>query len=95
MKWRTSGKSGIMGIFQSNMNTQLFKGLTPVTAITFSPDGQKLAAGSGYGPLRLWDTDSRNLLTVLETHGATISTISFLPDGKQLVVASTDNAITL
>jgi len=67
-----------------------------LTAITFSPDGQLLAAGSEDGSILIWHTDDLYPFLIdpkLETDQP-ITHLSFAPNG-QLAVADSDNRVML
>src|SRR5579871_2754864 len=56
-----------------------------VGAVTFSPDGKRLAMGTGWdksrGEVRLWDVHKRKMIAVLPTVRH-VRAIAFSPDGK-------------
>ncbi len=74
-----------------------------VFAVAVSPDGKKIATVSESGPsyLRAWDTNSKEKLLDVElatgslvvatTHGS----VSFSPDGQQILVSYTNPAVHL
>jgi WD40 repeat protein/serine/threonine protein kinase len=72
--------------------------------VAYSPDGKILAAaggntaensGSGDNNIRLWDTATAAIKTVLAGHQRYITTLAFSLDGKQLASASADQTIRL
>jgi dipeptidyl aminopeptidase/acylaminoacyl peptidase len=66
-----------------------------VSAVTFSPDGKRLASGSFDQSVRVWDRQSGKELLTLFGHLDTIGSVSFTPDGKRLVSGDvTDWVIT-
>ena len=61
-----------------------------VTTVAFSPDGTKLASGSGFhfpGTLKLWDVDTGQNIDTFQVEGGSTDSISFSPDGKMLAWA--------
>ncbi|MDE0522431.1 MAG: caspase family protein [Boseongicola sp.] len=64
-------------------------GLGRHVEIEFSPDSRMLAISSGNWT-RLLDAESGRELHVLEGHGGWMTSISFGPDGRTLVTASSD-----
>jgi WD40 repeat protein/serine/threonine protein kinase/tetratricopeptide (TPR) repeat protein len=68
---------------------------SPMTAMTFSGDGTKLATADAEGVIKIW-VDARKLtskstaLVTLKGHGAAIHSVGFSSDGKRLVTTSAD-----
>jgi len=61
-----------------------------LASVTFSPDGKRLATGSGYGQaLRLWDTDSWRDVLTLYGEGSLFYALAFSPDGSVIGASST------
>ncbi len=61
-----------------------------VTVVAFSPDGTKLASGSGFhfpGTLKLWDVDTGQNIDTFQAKGGSTDSVSFSPDGKMLAWA--------
>jgi WD40 repeat protein/serine/threonine protein kinase len=59
-----------------------------MTCISFSPNGQYLASGSGGGAVKLWDVATGECLKTFEGHIDPIQSLSFSPDG-QFIASST------
>jgi WD40 repeat protein len=66
-----------------------------VNSVTFSPDGQLLASGSGNSTIKLWDMETMKELRILKGHSADIRSVAFSPDGQILASGSDDNTIKL
>lgn len=67
----------------------------PVAAIAFSPDGHRLASGSGDNSVIIWDVDRGQQLHRLTAHKKEITALAFSPDGGRLVSASADGTVEL
>lgn len=60
--------------------------------MAFSPDGSLLAGISGYA-IRLWDTAMWEERPPLAGHNKAVETLTFTPDGRQLITSSRDGTI--
>ena len=64
-----------------------------VSSVTFTPDGEQLAAGMGSKEIRVWRvSDGEPMLTYLGHTGA-ITAVCYSPDGKLLASGSDDQTI--
>ena len=60
--------------------------LLGATAVAFSPDGRRLAAGSsGQEAVKLWDTETRQEVLTLSGEGSSFGGLKFSPDGRYLL----------
>ncbi|AOX00430.1 hypothetical protein BJP34_14050 [Moorena producens PAL-8-15-08-1] len=74
----------------------LLQGYTAdVTEIAFSPDGKQIISGSDDGTVRLWNTETGQLIHTLEGHTDDVNGIAFSPDGKQILSGSYDDTLRL
>ncbi|MEG5058091.1 AAA-like domain-containing protein [Microcoleus sp. A2-C5] len=64
-----------------------------IMSVSFSPDGEMLAAASAGGTARLWSKDGTPVSILQHTSGLT--NISFSPDSQMLLSASTDKMVRL
>ena len=58
-----------------------------VRSVAFSPDGELLAAGSDDGSIALWNAATGRVLGTLTGHEASVRSLRFSADGKELVSA--------
>jgi hypothetical protein len=66
-----------------------------VWSVSFSPDGNTLATGSGDCSVKLWDVREGKSIKTLEGHTDGVWSVSFSLDGKMLASASLDGSIRL
>ncbi|KAK3363988.1 beta transducin-like protein HET-E2C [Lasiosphaeria hispida] len=76
-----------------------------VYSVAFSPDGQRLASGSGdnmikiWDPIdktiKIWDPTSGQCLQTLQGHRSLVQSVAFSPDGQRLASGSADNTIKI
>jgi WD40 repeat protein len=65
----------------------------PILSCVFSPDSATLATGNSDGTVRIWDTSTFQLSTVLPGHSLDVVDIAFSPDGKLMLSAGADRSV--
>jgi WD40 repeat protein len=61
--------------------------LSPISALAWSPDGERLATGHEDGQLNLWALEQGSLTNTTQEHQARISSLAWSPDGRWLASA--------
>ena len=64
-----------------------------VLAVAFSPDGARLASGSGDTTVRLWDLSTSGPLAVLGGHAGWVLALAWSPDGRYLASGGMDAGV--
>jgi WD40 repeat protein len=69
--------------------------LGEVTAVTYSPDGTRMASGSDDTTLKVWDAASGAELATLSGHTDRVVAVAYSPDGARSVSGSFDQTSKL
>lgn len=64
-----------------------------VTAVVFSPQGERFASGSTDGTIKVWNAKSLALFASLKGNAAAIFSIAFSADGRTLISSTTKGVI--
>lgn len=91
--WRVSDGALLQVLEQPTSVINMVTGIS--RRVSFTPDGQLLASGSGDYKIRLWRVSDGALLKTLEGHRANIRTIAFSPDSQLLASRSDDDTTIL
>lgn len=66
-----------------------------VYAVTFSPDGTRLASSGLDGRIKIWDVKTNAALLTLAGHEGAVNAVAFSPDGLQAASASSDGNVLI
>ena len=66
---------------------------SPVTALAWSPDSQRIASGVQDNGMRIWDAISGHTIDKYRLHGSAVSAVVWSPDGKRVASADTDGQV--
>ncbi|GAB4413845.1 MAG: hypothetical protein Kow00106_08760 [Anaerolineae bacterium] len=67
----------------------------PVRALSWSPQGDRLASAGLDNTVRIWDVASRQTLQVLAGHTDWVFSVAWSPDGTRLVSGGADDSVRL
>jgi len=66
-----------------------------VTSLTLSPDGTRLAAGSWFGEVVIWDLAMHDVVASIKAHRSAIRSVAFSPNGRWLAACAYNKLIRL
>jgi WD40 repeat protein len=66
-----------------------------VNSVAWSPDGNKLASGSEYKTITIWDTITGAILDTLNGHTNEVTSVAWNPNGSLLASTSVDKTIKI
>jgi uncharacterized protein with WD repeat len=87
------------GVFVGNTtdpgNTSPLPVDSPVTSISFSPDGKRIVTAGYNGTVDLWDASTGQRLTSLRTTDRGTTAATFSPDGRLVSVGTSDGKVRI
>ncbi len=97
MVYSVQNDRGIVSVWAWNKESPVAKHVAPekLSCCSISPDGVFLVAGAHSGKVYIWNTESGDLLAVLEAHYKRISVVCFTPDGQGFLTGSDDASVKL
>jgi WD40 repeat protein len=64
-----------------------------VRAVSFDPDGKRLASGGLDKTVKIWDTEKWQEAASFQAHTNGVTNLCFSPDGKRIAVTSSELAL--
>ena len=61
--------------------------------VTYSPDGTRLVSGSTDKTIRIWNSETGDLLSILNGHSDSVNSVAYSFDGSRIVSGSEDKTI--
>jgi WD40 repeat protein len=93
-------RSGVVKLYAVDEKAAKFESKGELTGakdiqytLDFAPDNKTLASAGYDRIIRLWDTDTRQVIRELKDHSDTVYGVAFSPDGKLLASGSADRAV--
>lgn len=68
---------------------------TVINSLSFSADGNTLAAAKDFGRVVIWNVPGKRFLRALETNQGTVDTVAISPDGKTVATAGKGGQLSL
>jgi WD40 repeat protein len=65
----------------------------PVLYVSFSPDGKRIASGSGDRTIRVWEAATGRPLAVLKGHSSPVESAVWSNDGSRIASGSLDKSV--
>lgn len=64
-------------------------------SVAYSPDGKSIVSGGSDNEIKIWDTQSGNLIRTLSGHTGRVLTVAYSPDNGTIASGSSDQTIKL
>ena len=66
---------------------------TPVNALSWSPDGSRIASAETKSAIHIWDAHTKELLLLYQGHSDGIEDVAWSPDGLRIASSSVDHSV--
>jgi WD40 repeat protein len=90
-----SGTAPVWDLESKTLLRQLSGHTKRLHTVACSPDGKRVATGSGDGAVKLWDLDSGREIAAALGHADEIWKVAFSPDGLYVASASLDRTVRI
>jgi len=88
-------KKGRAKPLKINIKKEDLRKIVGILSIAFSPDGTKLASGSGNGVVGLWDVKKRKLVRLSGGDMSFVRAVAFSPDGTIFASGANDRLVKI
>lgn len=68
---------------------------SPVTSVSYSPNGTQIISGSWDKTIKVWEASSGNLLRTIRAHDDRVNSVTYSPNGKLILSGSLDGTIKI
>ncbi|TVQ03575.1 MAG: serine/threonine protein kinase [Planctomycetaceae bacterium] len=88
-------KSVLLWDFDGQPIGELGGFVSDVTALAFSPDGQRILTGDSVGRCRMIDSGTGSIIWESRTHSRSVTGVAFVAGGDRVLTASADHVVSV
>jgi WD40 repeat protein len=92
------GRPGGLAVWDADSGRRVWAAVgheAPITSLTYSPDGKRIATSSWDRSARVWDAASGGPLATLLGHRDWVRGVAFSPDGRTVATAGADGTVSV